>query len=140
MYGAERQVRSAPDVEIKSEADDRAFSEPSETSKTDVIGIVCALDSGGLIRVNCWLKLVFIFGPRLPASCLKGGPFRAAIYRAAVRPPGGGGWGWVPFQFKVQGLLTNPLLSFQITIQLLPKRPPSSRSQAQLRSRLKSGS
>ena len=58
MYGAERQVRSAPDVEIKSEADDRAFSEPSETSKTDVIGIVCALDSGGLIRViRCGVRL-----------------------------------------------------------------------------------
>ena len=51
MYGAELQIRSAPHAEIKSEADDRAFSEPNKTSKNDVIEFVCALDSGGLIRV-----------------------------------------------------------------------------------------
>ena len=52
MYGAELQFRSAPHAEIKSEADDRAFSEPNKASKTDVIKFVCALDSGGLIRVR----------------------------------------------------------------------------------------
>ena len=51
MYGAELQIRPAPDAEIKSEADDRAHTERSKASKTDVTGFVCALDSGGLIRV-----------------------------------------------------------------------------------------
>ena len=51
MYGAELQIRSAPHTEIKSEADDRAYSEPNKASKTDAIGFVRALDSGGLIRV-----------------------------------------------------------------------------------------
>ncbi len=51
MYGAELQIRSAPHAEIKSEADDRAFYEPNQASKTDVTGILRALDSGGLIRV-----------------------------------------------------------------------------------------
>ena len=44
-----------------------------------------------------WLKLVLIFSRRLPNSSLKGGPSWAAIFRAADRPPGGGGWGWLPF-------------------------------------------
>ncbi len=51
MYGAELQIRSAPHAEIKSEADDRAYSEPNKASKTDVREFVRALDSGGLIRV-----------------------------------------------------------------------------------------
>ena len=51
MYGAELQVRSAPHAEIKSEADDRAFDQPDQASKSDVIGFLRALDSGGLIRV-----------------------------------------------------------------------------------------
>ena len=90
--------------------------------------------------VNCWLKLVLIFGPRLPNSRLKGGPPRAAIYRAAVRPPGGGGGGWLPFQILVQVQFTNPNLSFQLTIRRIPNRPQSSGSQAQLQTLLKSGS
>ena len=53
MYGAELQIGSAPDVEIKSEADDRAYTEKRQTSKIDVIGVLRALDSGGLIRVMC---------------------------------------------------------------------------------------
>jgi hypothetical protein len=51
VYGAELQSSSAPDAEIKSEADDRASTEATQTSKTDVTEGVCALDSGGLIRV-----------------------------------------------------------------------------------------
>ena len=54
MFGAELQIRSAPDAEIKSEAEDRAFTEPDQASKTDALGIVCALDFGGLIRVIRW--------------------------------------------------------------------------------------
>ena len=57
MYGAELQIRSAPDTEIKSEADDdRAFYQPDQASKTDVIAFVWALDSGGLIRVIGWVS------------------------------------------------------------------------------------
>ena len=52
LLGAELQIRSAPDAEFKSEADNRAYSEPNSTSKTDVLAIVRALDSGGQIRVN----------------------------------------------------------------------------------------
>ena len=52
MYGAELHIRSAPHAEIKSEADDRAFFEPDQASKTDALVFVRALDSGGLIRVN----------------------------------------------------------------------------------------
>ena len=51
MYGAELHIRSAPHAEIKSEADDRAFFEPDQASKTDALVFVRALDSGGLIRV-----------------------------------------------------------------------------------------
>jgi hypothetical protein len=51
VYGAELHIRSAPHVEIKSEADDRDFYQPDKASRTDAPGIVCVLDSGGLIRV-----------------------------------------------------------------------------------------
>ena len=52
VYGAELQTGSAPDGEIKSEADDRAYTETRQASKTDVFAAVRALDSGGLIRVS----------------------------------------------------------------------------------------
>jgi len=52
VYGAELQIRSAPHAEIKSEADDRAQSETDQAPKPDALGIVRALDSGGLIRVE----------------------------------------------------------------------------------------
>ena len=51
MYGAELQIRSAPDTEIKSEADDRAVDELNSTPTTDVLEPVRTLDAGGLIRV-----------------------------------------------------------------------------------------
>ena len=43
---------SAPDTEIKSEADDRAYYSPEKASKTDALVVVRALDAGDLIRVN----------------------------------------------------------------------------------------
>ncbi len=46
MYGAEIQTRSAPHTEIKSEADDRALSEPKNASKTDAMDSCAHLTPG----------------------------------------------------------------------------------------------
>jgi hypothetical protein len=48
VYGAELQIRSAPDTEIKSEADDRAVYSPEKASKTDALEVVRTLDPGGV--------------------------------------------------------------------------------------------
>ena len=94
----------------------------------------------GNSNVIRWLKLVLVSFTRLPESAPLRRPEWAAIDRAAVKAAKGRRKGVAPFHFTALVLLTNPLLSFRITLQRLPNRPQPAGSQAQLQIRLKSSS